>query len=117
MSCTGKIKNNCRKVNSSCVSYENEVPEFSDLYEEGCLSIEETTEDLYNLIGDIKEELDFESLRNGCITYPSDELKILDVLTAMQDFICSQQETINSQQTTIETLQQQVIDLQQQNCP
>jgi len=117
MGCTGKTKNNCRKVNSNCVSYEPLVPTYSDLYDEGCLSIEETTTDLYNIITEIREDHNFEDLRGECITYPTGEIKILDVLSAMQTFICAQQATINTQQAAIEVLQQQVIDLQNQTCP
>jgi len=115
--CTGQIKGNCKKVYANCTAFEGTIPEYSDLAEQDCLTIEETTQDIYEILTDIKTDLELESLRGECITYPVGEIKILDALTALQTFICQQQETINSQQTAITTLQAQVADLQTNTCP
>ena len=60
-SCQSKVKHTCTGSiqYALCTSYETELPEFSELE---CPSIEETTEELYNLVGEIKEETDFTNL-------------------------------------------------------
>ena len=113
--CTGKIKGNCKKVLANCTSFEGEVPEFSSLTEEGCLSIEETTSDIYDILSDIKYDLNLESLRGDCVNYPA-EIKILDAFQALQTLACQQQNTINTLQTAVTTLQAQVTALQNNPC-
>ena len=113
--CTGKIKGNCKKVLANCTSFEGKVPEFSRLTEEGCLSIEETTSDIYSIITDIKEDLNLEGLRGTCVTYPT-EIKILDAFAALQTLACQQQTTITTLQTAITSLQTQVTALQNNPC-
>jgi len=117
MGCTGKIKGNCKKVEGSCVTFSGVTPSFSTLFEEECLSQEETIVDIYSILSDLKDELSFESLRGSCITYPTGTLQITDVLTAMQTIICQQQETITDMQATQATQQAAIEALQQNTCP
>ena len=84
-----KIKHTCGSiVFAGCTSYEGILPEFSELE---CPSIEETTEELYNLVGEIKEETDLKDLGERCLEYvETEEGKIIvkNVLLKHEDEIC-----------------------------
>jgi hypothetical protein len=89
-SCGSKIKHTCtgNLQYSTCVQYELELPSFSELGE--CVSIEETTEELYNLVGEIKEETDLSELGNECLDYVLEEGKVIvkNVLLKHEQEIC-----------------------------
>jgi len=112
--CIGKIKGNCKKQYANCTAYEGTVPEFSELTG-GCYSVEETTSDIYSILSNIKEDLNLESLRGDCITYPL-EIKVLDAFQALQTFICQQQTVITTLQSAVNLLQTQVEALQDNPC-
>ena len=84
-----KIKHTCGSiVFAGCTSYEADLPEFSELE---CPSIEETTEELYNLVGEIKGETDLKDLGERCLEYvETEEGKIIvkNVLLKHEDEIC-----------------------------
>ena len=84
-----KIKHTCGSiVFAGCTSYQTDLPEFSELE---CPSIEETTEELYNLVGEIKEETDLKDLGDKCLEYvETAEGKIIvkNVLLKHEDEIC-----------------------------
>src|SRR5699024_202091 len=81
------IKDTCfQEQYASCVYYEKNLPDFTKI-EEDCVTIEDTTEDIYNIISDIKEELDISGLGNKCITYPTDK-NINTVLQQQEQEIC-----------------------------
>ena len=89
MNCHNKIKHTGGSiVFAGCTSYEGILPEFSELE---CPSIEETTEELYNLVGEIKEETDLKDLGERCLEYvETEEGKIIvkNVLLKHEDEIC-----------------------------
>ena len=60
MGCGNKPKHTCgdRRSNARCVFYDIPVPTYSRLKEEDCITVEETTDDLYNLISWLKESVD-----------------------------------------------------------
>ena len=84
-----KIKHTCGSiVFAGCTSYQTDLPEFSELE---CPSIEETTEELYNLVGEIKAETDLKDLGDKCLEYvETAEGKIIvkNVLLKHEDEIC-----------------------------
>lgn len=115
MACGDKIKKRCVVTPSSCVQYELELPEFSELTD--CVTIEETTEELYNLVGEIKDLLNFTSLE-GCEGLPLPTTKTsLNLFQYLIDRDCAQKELITAMQLTIGTMQEQISDLQNSNCP
>lgn len=98
MGCKQKIKHTCgNKVPSTCVFYDKQVPEFSNLNEESCIVIEETTEDLYKLIESIKLSTDLGNFDKGCLDIQKvkdpydkkDKFLIKDILTALKNKVCS----------------------------
>ena len=107
------IDDNCgKKVFARCTSYETELPEFSKL---SCPSIEDTTTEQYELIGEIKEILDLESLEGGCVTLNINR-KVLNVFQSILDKICAMQDENIDTANTIATMQQQIEELQTNNC-
>ena len=61
MACGNKTKNTCgEKGYATCVYYEKAVPDFSEL--EDCITLEETTEELYKIVKDLREQIDLSKL-------------------------------------------------------
>lgn len=98
MSCNKKIKYTCgTKVPSTCVFYDKPIPKFSNLKDESCIVIEETTEDLYKLIESIKLSTDLKDFDKGCLDinkvndpYNGKNVYLIkDILTALKNKACS----------------------------
>lgn len=111
MSCEKKIKNTCgTKVPAPCVKYELEVPESSKLFEETCLTIEETTADIYEQIDSIKKSIDLSKFEKSCLEinkekdpYSKEETFLIkDVLGALRDKACSDTKTEDGGQNNID---------------
>lgn len=115
MACNDTIKQRCKKQYGACIAYEKVLPEFSQI-ENDCPSIEEVGEDLYNLIGEIKEETDLSSLTANCITLPT-ERTILTVMQTLINKICAQEEVIAILTEDLETAEAQILALQENLCP
>lgn len=112
-----KIKNTCGDtIYSTCVKYEGSISPDSDLYQEDCVDIQQVAEDLYTITDDIKELLEVESLRGGCIDYPQQNFTIHTVLVKYQELLCEMQTTISQQAITIASLEQRIDDLEQNIC-
>lgn len=111
--CNDKIKIRCKQQSAECVKYERELPTFSELTD--CVSIADTTEELYDFVGEIKTLLDLSDLES-CESLPTPRTP-LTVFQKILDMICTQKSTIENMQGTIETLQQQIEDLQNSTCP
>lgn len=95
-SCHSKIRHTCGTKNfASCIDYQTELPEFSELE---CPSIEETTEELYDLVGEIKEETDLSELGEKCLEYlldENDKIVVKNVLLKFEEKICELSEKVN----------------------
>ena len=116
MSCEDKIKMRCKKGYASCINYELEVPEFSTLVGDECISIEEVAEDLYYIAGEIKTEIDLSELDEGCLELPVDN-NTKKMFQYLIDIICGQAQQIENLLATQETQAQQITDLENSNCP
>jgi hypothetical protein len=93
--CGNKIKHTCAEKNyATCIHYEGNVPAFSGLASlveaGGCITLEETTEDQYDILEDIKSEIDLSSLGNDCLTYVQEEGQniVKNVLLKYEQEIC-----------------------------
>ena len=110
-----KIKNRCGKPNyAKCVDYQGDIPEWSDLEQNGCNDIEEVIEDLYSNVGDIKELLDVSTYDLDCLEEVEDIRELFELLISE---VCQLKSTVATQAETIESLQEQVTNLQENNCP
>lgn len=113
--CNNKIKHTCTgsRTFAVCTQYEGTVNEDSALVDESCLSVEETTQDIYDQIGAIKNNQDLSELGEKCLTYVEDEdgkIIVKNVLLKMEDEICALK-------TQIETLEKRTIcDLKISDC-
>lgn len=86
-----KLKYNCgTRHNARCVSYDGNLPEFSEL--EDCVTIEETTEELYDNLQEIKDSIDLSELGKKCINYSDykkdKDLKVKEAFLAIENQIC-----------------------------
>lgn len=115
--CNGQsIKNTCGgKQYAPCVYYEKDLPTFSHITDP-CVSLEDTTEDLYNLIDEIKASLNLNTLAGSCISYPSTEPTLIQTLIAIQNKVCSLENTTTELNSIVSTMQQQIEDLQNNIC-
>lgn len=87
-----KIKNKCLTTNyATCTIYEKDVPTYSSLSGQDCIDLEQTTEDLYNLTTDVREQIDLTDLGNDCLTYIRDaenRTVVKNVLLKYEEEIC-----------------------------
>lgn len=115
MACGDKVNLRCGAIQYSvCIKYEGELPEYSELDE--CANLEQTTEELYSLITEIREDSDLSELEAECLTLPTDRT-VKSVMQVILDKICAMQDIIDSQQEQLDIQEQQIIDLQENNCP
>jgi hypothetical protein len=99
--CGNKIKHTCAEKNyATCIYYELEVPDFSSLVGEDCITLEETTEDQYNLIGGIKSEIDLSALGQDCINYGINPKTVKSVLLKHEQEICDLKARVETLETT-----------------
>lgn len=99
--CGSKIKHTCAEKNyATCIYYELEVPAFSSLVEQDCTTIEETTEDQYEILGGIKSEIDLSALGQDCITYGVTPKTVKSVLLQYEQEICDLKDRVNTLETT-----------------
>ena len=94
-----KLKYNCGvKTSARCVFYDLELPDISKLkILDDCMTIEETTDDLYSLVDLVYESLNTEELGEKCLTYkkvknkykPGENITLIkDVLLKFEEEIC-----------------------------
>ena len=64
------MKNNCTKSQEAgCTFYRNYLPPDSELNKESCVSIADTTEEIYKDLEKLKKDSDLSDLGNSCIEY------------------------------------------------
>ena len=92
------------KISSICTIYDGELPEWSELNDEICVTIEETTEELYNQVTDIKESLDTSNLGGSCLQYPNNEdIKQKDANLVFEKTLCDLLEIVKDNTNSILT--------------
>lgn len=90
-----KIKHTCGSKNySTCIDYEGTVNVDSELDENSCLTIEETTQDIYNQL----ENLDLSALGELCLSYVQENNKniVKNVLLKFEEKICNLKEELET---------------------
>ena len=96
--CNQKIKHTCSSTNyATCIHYESSVNTDSEYDENDCLSIEETTQDIYNQL----ENLDLSALGDLCLSYTTVGGKniVKNVLLKFEEKICELEEKITELET------------------
>ncbi len=96
--CGNQIKNMCgEKTYATCTYYELEVPTFSTLVNQDCITIEETTSDLYEAVGGVKSEIDLSSLGSLCLDYVQEGGKTIvkNALLKYEEEICNLKDRVN----------------------
>lgn len=54
---TNNLADGCGDISfAPCIRYEKELPDFTNITK-SCVNIEDTTEDIYDIIGDLKQEI------------------------------------------------------------
>ena len=97
--CNQKIKATCGVTNfATCIYYESTINTDSELDDNTCLTIEETTQDIYNQL----ENLDLSALGDLCLSYTTVGGKniVKNVLLKFEEKICELSEKVNLLETT-----------------
>ena len=90
------------KISSICTIYDGELPVWSELNNELCATIEETTEELYNEVSEIKENLDTSNLGGACLQYPNNEdIKQKDANLVFEKNICDLLEIVKDNTNSV----------------
>ena len=98
MNCHNRLKHTCSSVNyATCIHYESSVNTDSEYDENDCLSIEETTQDIYNQL----ENLDLSALGELCLTYVQENNKniVKNVLLKFEEKICELENRVEELET------------------
>ena len=101
MCCKDKRKNYClEKIQAICTQYKGTVSENSELKDEDCLTIEETTQDIYDIIDIIMKVIDLSDIEYECledIEFEDDENPTLkEILDKLIKEICLLKENSNN---------------------
>lgn len=86
-----KIEDTCgKKINARCVDYEGTVNTQSELTNDSCLNVHNTTQDIYNQLEDIQNSIDLEGLGENCVTYEQegDKLTVVEALLGLESKLC-----------------------------
>lgn len=89
------LKYNCgdKRQNARCVLYEGYIPNYSKLLDEDCITLEETTEELYKNQEEILKSIDTSKLGKKCLDYSEfqedDSLKVNEALLTIEKEICN----------------------------
>ena len=97
--CNQKIKATCGVTSfATCIYYESTINTDSELDDNTCLTIEETTQDIYNQL----ENLDLSALGDLCLSYTTVGGKniVKNVLLKFEEKICELSEKVNLLETT-----------------
>lgn len=93
---TNKRKHSCgcTKQNAICVYYDGYLPEYSKLKEEGCVTLEETTEELYTKQEEILNDIDLKDIGKSCIDFRPyqekvDKLNVKEAIKGLEAEICN----------------------------
>jgi len=100
--CGNKVSNTCgTRSYSACVDFEGTPNSQSELAEELCLDQEQVTQDLYNQVGEIKNEIDLSELGESCLEYVTTEGKIIvkNALLKFEAEICDLKNRVTELET------------------
>lgn len=95
--CNSKVKHTCASKNyATCISYETPLPTFSEIGD--CADLDQTTEELYNLVG----ESQLSGLGEKCLEYVEENGKIIvrNVLLKYEEEICALKEKVQELENT-----------------
>lgn len=96
MGCKDKVKETCGDVTySTCVDFEGNLGTNTKITDD-CVTIEETTEDLYQITDEIISDLDTSNLGSLCINYPLEDgvIKPKAVFEAHESKLCELEQSI-----------------------
>jgi hypothetical protein len=114
--CTTKIKDLCDgKTYATCVEYQTELPSFSKLPTDECISVDESLTDLYTLIGDIKAEIDVTNIVSDCITLTTPKSP-KSLISQMYTKMCAMEDVITAQGITITDLTARIVAIEASPC-
>lgn len=98
MGCQEKQNQRCKKAYADCTMYEGTVNENSSLNQDTCISVEESTQDIYNQL----EQINLSALGDSCLTYVQEDgkLYVKNVLLKFEQEICDLKQQVQTLQTT-----------------
>lgn len=102
--CNPRVNHTCGDTTwAVCTKYESEVNPQSELIQNECFNIEETTQDQYNQLEDIWGQIELSELGELCLTYVLDEndkIIVKNVLKKLEQEICDLKEKVTTLETT-----------------
>lgn len=94
-----KIKNTCTDSTfATCIDYENDLGENTNITSD-CVTIDDTTKDLYELVDALYDQIDLTGLGADCITYIGSKT-LKEVLEKYEEEICE----LKTRVTELETV-------------
>ena len=103
-----------KKYYATCVYYELPIPTISSLANQDCVTIEQTTQDLYQLVENLNTNISVSGLQLDCFNELPNDFTLLDVVQQQANKICeleSQIETLNTQSICDQSIEDCGLDL------
>lgn len=118
MGCNNKVKYTCNGgINyATCIEFQGVISENTLLLDTECADVQEVIEDLYKMIDVVKEEINFTTLENNCITFTEPKTP-LSVVEQMYAKICELETVINEQASDILIMKDKIEVLETTTCP
>lgn len=101
--CNQKIKQTCGStVYATCTAFEGTPNSQSELANESCLDVNQTTQDLYDQLETVIDNSDLSELGQTCLSYTTVGGKIFvkNALLKMEEEICTLKAQVQTLQTT-----------------
>lgn len=96
------VKQTCVETSyATCIKYELDLPEFSTITHQ-CPTIEQTTEDIYKLVEEIRVDSNLSILGQQCLSYTTgvERNTLRKVLLAYETEICNLKEKVETLETS-----------------
>lgn len=91
------MKHTCGiKQYATCVYYELELPSISSLLNEDCVTIEQTTSDLYEIVSQQAQNISTEGFQTDCLDNLPENFTLIDIIKAQRDKICELEEKVST---------------------
>lgn len=83
------------KVLASCTFYEGELPEWSKLKDENCVTVEEVLEELYTKVTELSDSCSLKGFNSDCVKVEEKD-KMVNIMNKISNQVCNMTSNSNS---------------------
>ena len=99
--CNDRLSRNCGKKHpATCIDYEGDLHENTNLDECDCHTLEDVIEDINDELDDINKQIDLSELGDSCFNFETDDegrIVVKEVLLKFEEAICDLQDATSTE--------------------